>query len=100
MSILFFVCRVSLGERLQREESSGVIRSTGSSSGEKEITFQVEKVKKGHLSQFNVTGLTNFYNDSLLKCTCLTLYLMETVILNYCFVWKDKYKLQQYFRIL
>lgn len=52
------------------------------------------------MSQFNVTGLTNFYNDSLLKCTCLTLYLMETVILNYCFVWKDKYKLQQYFRIL
>ena len=41
-----FVCRVSLGERLQHEESSGVIRSTGSSSGEKEITFQVEKVKK------------------------------------------------------
>lgn len=44
--VLFFVCRVSLGERLQHEESSGVIRSTGSSSGEKEITFQVEKVKK------------------------------------------------------
>ena len=40
------MCRVSLGERLQHEESSGVIRSTGSSSGEKEITFQVEKVKK------------------------------------------------------
>ena len=60
---MFFVCRVSLGERLQHEESSGVIRSTGSSSGEKEITFQVEKVKKGH--QFNVTGLTNFYKDSL-----------------------------------
>ena len=57
------MCRVSLGERLQHEESSGVIRSTGSSSGEKEITFQVGKVKKGH--QFNVTGLTNFYKDSL-----------------------------------
>ena len=57
------MCRVSLGERLQHEESSGVIRSTGSSSGEKEITFQVEKVKKGH--QFNVTGLINFYKDSL-----------------------------------
>ena len=63
--VLFFVCRVSLGERLQHEESSGVIRSTGSSSGEKEITFQLEKVKKGHLSQFNVTGLTDFYKDSL-----------------------------------
>ena len=63
MGVFCFVCRVSLGERLQHEESSGVIRSTGSSSGEKEITFQVEKVKKGH--QFNVTGLTNFYNDSL-----------------------------------
>ena len=57
------MCRVSLGERLQHEESSGVIRSTGSSSGEKEITFQVEKVKKRH--QFNVTGLTNCYTDSL-----------------------------------
>ena len=53
------MCRVSLGERLQHEERSGVIRSTGSSSGEKEITFQVEKVKKGQ--QFNVTGLSNFY---------------------------------------
>ena len=57
-----FVCRVSLGERLQYEESSGVIRSTGSSSGEKEITFQVKKVKKVH--QFNVTGLNFFYRFS------------------------------------
>ncbi|CAH3169905.1 unnamed protein product, partial [Porites evermanni] len=38
--------KVSLGDRLQHEESSGVIRSTGSSSGEKEITFQVEKNNK------------------------------------------------------
>ena len=44
------VCRVSLGERLQHEESSGVIRSTGSSSGEKEITFQVKKVKKEYIN--------------------------------------------------
>lgn len=38
--------KVSLGERLQHEESSGVIRSTGSALGEKEITFQVKKSNK------------------------------------------------------
>ena len=48
--VFFCVCRVSLGERLQHEESSGVIRSTGSSSGEKEITFQVKKVKKEYIN--------------------------------------------------
>jgi len=41
-----FLSRVSLGERLQREESSGVVRSTGSTLGEKEITFQVEEVRR------------------------------------------------------
>ena len=38
--------RVSLGERLQHDERSGVIKSTGSTLGEKEITFQVKKVRK------------------------------------------------------
>lgn len=38
------ISRVSLGERLQHEESSGVVRSTGSTLGEKEITFTVKKV--------------------------------------------------------
>ncbi|XP_027058722.1 nucleolar protein 10-like [Pocillopora damicornis] len=38
--------KISLGERLLHEQSSGVIRSTGSSLGEKEITFQVKKSNK------------------------------------------------------
>lgn len=38
--------KVSLGERLRHEECSGVIKSTGSALGEKEITFQVKKSKK------------------------------------------------------
>lgn len=38
--------KVSLGERLQHDERSGVIKSTGSTLGEKEITFQVKKSNK------------------------------------------------------
>lgn len=38
--------KISLGRRLQLEESSGVVRSTGSTLGEKEITFQVKKGNK------------------------------------------------------
>lgn len=38
--------KISLGERLLHEQSSGVIRSTGSSLGDKEITFQVKKSNK------------------------------------------------------
>ena len=48
MTKLFFIhsFRVSLEERLQHEERPGVIRSTGSALGEKEITFQVKKVRR------------------------------------------------------
>lgn len=38
--------KVSLGKRLQLEENSGMVRPTGSMSGEKEITFQVKKSYK------------------------------------------------------
>ena len=41
---LMFDFRVSLGDRLKREELSGVVRSSGSSVGEKELTFSVKKV--------------------------------------------------------
>ena len=45
--ILLLICllrRKSLGDRLQAETDSGVIRQTGSAHGSMELTFQLKKV--------------------------------------------------------
>ena len=48
MYFLFVSCRITLGDRLRQEQQTGVIRKSGASVGEKEITFRVKKASLMH----------------------------------------------------
>ena len=65
MYFLFVSCRITLGDRLRQEQQTGVIRKSGASVGEKEITFRVKKASLMHTPNTVNKHMNEQQTDSL-----------------------------------